>query len=184
MAPTPSPLARRSTGNGTRWLVVGAVILAFAVGFYLFRPGEERRVRARLDAIAQTLGTPEKEADMGRLTRLAQLRAALTEDATVYFDKDERQPVRGRDEIAGLASAALTQFGPIRVELRDVRITLRSDAPVADVYMEVRVVARDSKAEQPALEARRVSVTLKEFDTTWRVASARILPQDDTLRAP
>lgn len=167
-----------------RWLLLGGLVAAVALVVYFLMPGEERRVRARLDALAETLGTPSKEPDLARLARVARLRGYFADDAVIYFLDEGHAPIRGRDEIVGLAHGALTQFGPFSVELLNVRIAIGEAASVADVHLEGRLVSRDPEADPATLDARSASLTLTKIDGTWLVSSARIGVRDDSIKAP
>jgi ketosteroid isomerase-like protein len=167
-----------------RWLLLGGLVAAVALVVYLLMPGEERRVRGRLDALAETLGTPPKEPDLARLARVARLRGYFADDAVIYFLGERHEPIRGRDEIVGLAHGALTQLGPFSVELQNVRIAIGEAGSVADVHLEGRLVSRDPEADPATLDARSASLTLTKIDGTWLVSSARIGDRDDSIKAP
>jgi hypothetical protein len=115
---------------------------------------------------------------------VARLRGYFADDAVIYFLGEGHEPIRGRDEIVGLAHGALTQFGPFSVELQNVRISIGEAASVADVHLEGRLVSRDPKADPATLDARSASLTLTKIDGTWLVSSARIGDRDDSIKAP
>jgi ketosteroid isomerase-like protein len=167
-----------------RWLLLGGLAAAVALVGYFLMPSEERRVRARLDALVETLGTPSNEPDVARLARVARLRGYFADDAAVYFEREDHEPIRGRDQILGLAAGALTQLGPFSVELQNLRIAIREGAAVADVRFESRLVSRDPKADPATLDGRAVGLTLTKIDGTWLVSSARVGERDDSIRRP
>ena len=171
------------TTTHARAIVVAIVIAGVGLVVYLLRPSEERRVRARLDEGAEALSVPASETDLARVARLARLRGFLVEDAVVHFSREGEAPVRGRDAIVGLAARALVPTGA-RVELHDVRVTIRDAGSVADVMLEAHLVSEDPSAESPTIDARSVSLTWKKTDGSWAVASVRVMESDDSVRQP
>lgn len=166
-----------------RWFAVALAAAVVPLSAYLLAPGEERRVRGRLEAVAATLSTPAREPDLARLGRIARLRESFTPDAVIYFEREAMQPIRDRDQISGLAANALSQLGPMKVELRDIRISFRDgSSSVADVRLEVRLVSRDPHTEPETLDARALGLTLRKIDGEWLVASARVAERDDSVR--
>ena len=167
----------------TRTIVVAIGVAVIGLAVYLLRPSEERRVRARLEAGAKALSVPAGETDFARLARLVELRGFLAEDAVVRFAREGQAPIHGRDAIVGLAARALAPMGA-RVELHEVRVTMRDANTVADVMLEVRLLSQDPAAESPIIDARSVGLTWRKVDGTWVVVNVRVMESDDSVRRP
>ncbi len=167
-----------------RWLSVLAAIVVVVGAVYALIPGEERRVRARVDALAAALATPANEPDLKRLARIAGLRRFFTDDVAVYFADEAHQPVRGRDELAGLVGQSMGVLGPFTVRLDNVRIAIRDGNAIADVHLDGRLLSADGRSEARIIDARSVGLTLTKVDGTWLVSGARVMPSDDAVREP
>jgi hypothetical protein len=167
----------------TRW--IAAAVLLVAAGAVLFAcwPSEERRVRARLESLAETLSVPAKEGDLERLARAQRLRTALREDVTVAFEREQLPALSGRDAVAALVARPWPMTsGGVKVELQDLVITLDAARTSADVRFTARVTALDPASNQSTLDGRMVSLTMARVEGVWLVSSARILQSDESIR--
>ncbi len=165
-----------------RWLAVPLAIAAVGLAAYLLWPSEEHRVRARVEALADSLGVPTGEPDLARLSRAARVREYFTEDVTVDFEAREDLFLRGREAVAGIVARPGPARAGVRIELSKLTITVDTTRRSADVRCEGRVVSRDPAADPPTLDARLVCLTLRRVDGAWLVSSARVLPRDDAIR--
>jgi hypothetical protein len=165
-----------------RGVVVLLVVVLSAAGYWLW-PSQERRVRARLEALAEAAGAPENETDLARFARARRFRGWLREDVRVEFERAEWPPLEGRDAVAALVARRWAQAaGGLRVELRNLAIAVSADARSADARFTVRVVSLQSNEEPVAVDGRMISVTMARGDGEWLVAAARILRGDDAVR--
>jgi ketosteroid isomerase-like protein len=167
----------------TRWIAIGVAAVVAAAALYTWWPSDERQVRKRLEALAETASVPAEEADLARLARAQRLRASLREDVRVEFERAEWPPIVGRDPVSALVANSWPQAsGGLTVELEDLSITVAADRASADARFKARLVSLDSSGEPSALDGRMVSLTLRKVDGEWLVASARILRSDDAVR--
>jgi hypothetical protein len=164
--------------SGTR--VVAGVLIAAAVGalaWWLF-PSDERRLRSRLNELAQAASVPAGEQELGRAARLGRLGRLLSSDVVL----DAGEPlgsVTGRESLLGLAA----QFGSfstgLRVELHDVTVVVGDDHRTARV--EARAVATERAADgQETVEMRDVLLELTKTDEGWQLGRVTVVPE----RAP
>ncbi len=162
-----------------------AVALAVVAGVvaYLWWPSEERRVRTRVEALADAVSVPPKEADLARLARAQRFRGWLLDDARVEFEQAEWPPVVGRDAIAALVARPWSQAaGGLKVELQDLTIAIGEDRASADARFTARIVSLDPSGEPATVDGRMVSVTFRRVGGEWLVATARVLRSDEAVR--
>jgi ketosteroid isomerase-like protein len=163
-----------------RSLALVALLALASLAAWRLWPGEERKVRGRLDALAASLSIPAGETGLPRVARAASLRSFFTEDVTVELPAGA-QPLQGRDEIAGLVARMSVPPVGTKVELLSVEIEVGPDSASADARFNARVVAREPRDKPPILDARMIAVTMRKVDGDWLVANARIMPTDDSL---
>jgi ketosteroid isomerase-like protein len=167
----------------TRWLTGFIVLAAIGVGVFFLWPSEERRVRARLDEIAQALSIPAKEGEIDRLARAQRVRSRLGNDIRVDFEHAQWPEISGRDAVAGLVARAWPQTaGGLRVELEELAVSVADDRATADARFKARLRGTDTSGEPSELDGRLVSVTFQKVDGEWLVSSARVLASDDAVR--
>lgn len=172
----------KKSSAGARWPIVALIAVVAAAAVYFFWPGEERRVRAQLGSLADSLGIPAHEADLARLARASRARHYFSEDVAVDFEGGFPPSVRGRESIAGLVARPWAEPSGVRIELEDVRISLDESRTTADARFKARVVSLDPAKDPPTIDGRTVSLTLRRVEGTWLVSSARIMQSDDALR--
>lgn len=165
-----------------RWRIVAVlmVVIAATAGWWYW-PGEERRVRARLEALAAQLSIPAGEAGMPRMARAAGVRAFFTDDVAVELPAGDGPSLRGRDQIGGLVARMTVPPGGTTVELLDVDIQFLPEKTSADVRLNTRVVTREAGDKPAILDARMIALTLRKSEGVWLVSNARIMPTDDSL---
>jgi hypothetical protein len=167
----------------TRRGVMLLLLVALGTAAYWFWPSEERRVRTRLEALAEAVSVPADEGDLARFARAQRFRGWLREDVRLEFERAEWPPVTGRDAVAALVARRWPQApGGLRVELQDLVIGVSGDRNSADARFTVRLVSLRPDEEPTTLDGRMVSVTLAKSDGEWLVASARVLRGDDAVR--
>jgi len=160
---------------------VGVVLFVLAVAAWRLWPGEERRVRARLEAVAAELSIPPGEAGLARVTRAASVRAFFTDDVAIEVLGAAVQTIRGREEIAAYIARAPIPPQGTRVELLDVDVEMGPDRSTADVRVGVRIVTASPKDTPDVLDARMIALTLRKVAGAWLIANARVMPTDDSL---
>src|SRR5207302_6044866 len=108
--------------NGS--IYVGAVFVAL-MGYFVYQWwfNPHRMVKARLGQIAATLSIPANEADIGRVTRIAQLRKLVTPDVHVIVGRSGPD-LRSRDAVMGTFAAFTAPPGGWNVDFGDADIVV------------------------------------------------------------
>jgi len=167
----------------TRWGVGGVLVAVAAAALFFLWPSEERQVRKRLEALAESAGVPAGETDLARLARARRIRAGLRQDVRIVFEEAAWPAIDGRDAVAALIARPWPQSSKgLRVELDDLVIELGGDRTTADARFKARILSPDPAAEPIVLDGRMVSATLLRVDGEWLVVSARVLRGDDALK--
>jgi hypothetical protein len=156
------------------------VVAAVAAAAWTLWPNEERKVRARLEALAATVSVPPTETGLARAARAAGARSFFAPDVRVELPDSVGPSLHGRDEIVGLVARLPVPPEGTRVELLDLKVEVAGDQ--ADARANARLLTADVKDPQ-ILDARMVALTLRKVDGSWLVASARVMPTDDSLGA-
>jgi hypothetical protein len=120
------------------------------------------------------------------VTRAVGLRAFFAEDVTIELPGSAGgeglgQTIRGREEIAGLVTRMAVPPEGTRVQILKMDTELAPGSDAANVRVDTRVVARQPKDAPPILDARMIALTLRKVDGAWLIASARVMPTDDSL---
>jgi hypothetical protein len=149
-----------------------AIVFAVLVGYFAyqwwFNPA--RAVKRRLGEVAAALSVPADDADIGRVTRLAQLRRYLAADVHVRAGASGPE-IASRDAVLGAVSAWTPAPGGWDVAFADVQITLDSDS-TARAYLTVEITTRDRQTGQPTMDTRDATVGLDKRDGEWVITSA------------
>ena len=156
----------------TNGSVYVAAVFAVLVGYFTyqwwFNPA--RAVKRRLGEVAATLSVPAADSDVGRVTRLAQLRHYLAEDIHVRAGASGPE-ITSRD----VAMAAVATWAPAPggrdVQFVDVQITVDSDT-TARAYLTVEVTSPDRQTRQPTVDAREAMVVLAKRNGEWVITDA------------
>lgn len=168
----------------TSVLVCRAAVVAFAVMAAGCGGGDERAIKNQMSAIAQALTVPAREGELGRITRIASLRAALAENIHVSTGASVRPGAQippelvGRDAVLGLAARWSPPASGVTVEFVDVQVTLGNDGSTAQVYCTAQ--ATSGPPDQPVIDARELTVGFSKVAGEWLVASVR--PEDTLAR--
>ena len=145
--------------------------------------GDERAIRSRMDAIAQSLTVPANDGELDRVARMASLRHALAENiqvsAGVASNPGARmQELVGRDAVLGLAARWAPPAGGVTVEFVDVQVTLDGSGATAQVYCTAQ--ATSGPPERPLVDARELTVGFSKIEGAWLVTSVR--PEETLAR--
>lgn len=161
---------------------VAVVAIAFIVSGCA--GGDERAIKNQMSAIAQALTVPASEGELGRITRIASLRAALAENIQLSTGASVRPGAQippelvGRDAVLGLAARWSPPAAGVNVEFVDVQVTLDDGGSTAQVYCTAQ--ATSGPPEQPIVDARELTVGFTKVDGEWLVSSVR--PEDTLTR--
>lgn len=146
-----------------RTIAAAIVIVAVAWGAYTWWPSEERRVRKRLAALADTLNDAPRDG-LQAVARGARLASFF--DPDVVLDPGEgRAPIAGREQLVALASRAPDDRGAFRVSFVDVTVAV--DGETASSRMTATIEWRDSN-QQPNVDAREATLDWRKRDG-WRI---------------
>lgn len=146
--------------------------------------GDERAIRTRMDAIAQSLTVPANEGELGRVARIASLRNGLAENIEistgVATSPGARVPQEfvGRDAVLGLAARWAPPAGGVTVEFVDMQVTLDGGGTTAQVYCTAQ--ATSGPAERPLVDARELTIGFSKIEGAWLVTSVR--PEETLAR--
>ena len=154
----------------TNGSVYVAVVLAALAGYFCYQWwfNPTRAVKLRLGQVAEALSVPADDTDLGRVTRLAQLRRYLADDIHVRAGSVARE-LTSRDQLVGAISRWTPPPGGWDVAFADVQIAMESDS-AAHAFLSVEITTRDPQG-QPSMDARDASVTLGKRGGEWVITS-------------
>jgi len=157
--------------NGSIYVVVVfAALTGYFVYQWWFNPN--RMVKARLGDIATALTIPAGEAELGRITRLAQLRKFATEDVHVRVGRNGLD-LTSRDAVLGAVSAFAPPPGDWNVDFVDADVLVNSDE-TARAFVTADVTARDPESGKQTLDSRDVTFSFVRRDGEWLVSEAEV----------
>ena len=153
--------------NGS--LYVGVVFAAF-IGYFSYQWwfNPTRVVKKRLGEVAEALSVPADDKDLGRVTRIAQLRHYLADDIHVHVGAAPE--LTSRDTVLGAVGAFTAPSGGWDVAFADVQIVMESPA-TAHAFVSVEITTRDPQG-QPAMDSRDASINLARRDGEWVITKA------------
>jgi len=157
--------------NGSVYVVVVfAALTGYFVYQWWFNPN--RIVKARLGDIAAALSIPAGEADLSRVTRLAQLRKLAAVNIHVRIGK--RGPdLTSRDELLGALSAFRAPAGGWNVDFVNSDVRVNSDG-TARAFATADVTTRDPQTRQQTLDSREITFSFVKQDGDWLVSEAEV----------
>jgi ketosteroid isomerase-like protein len=144
---------------------VVAVVLYGAWG-WLFT-SDEARVRAAIDALADTLSSDASD-PLGQVAAIGALRRQLAADVVVQSGRGAE--VRGRDAVAAFWQRLRTSSGGMRVRILDVEVTVAGDGRNADCSGVAEVTRTPNGV--PERELHEMRATFVAEDGEWRLATA------------
>jgi hypothetical protein len=146
-----------------------AAVFAVLVGYFAYQWwfNPSRAVKRRLGEVAAALSIPPQEADIGRIGRLAQLRAFLAPDIRVHVGEPP-QDVSSRDTVLALVGGFRPATGGVDVRFTDTQVFVDAEA-AAHAYMTVELVTPDPQSGQPTIDSHDASVELAKVDGQWLV---------------
>jgi hypothetical protein len=157
--------------NGSVYVaVVFAVLTGYFVYQWWFNPN--RMVKVRLGDIAMALSIPADETDLGRVTRLAQLRKFATPDVHVRMGKSGPD-LMSRDEVLGALSAFAKPAGGWNLDFVDVDVLIRSN-DTARAYVTADVTTHNPQTGTQTLDSRDVTFSFVRQDGEWLVSEAEV----------
>jgi hypothetical protein len=157
--------------NGSIYVaLVFAVLIGYFVYQWWFNPN--RMVKARLGEIAAALSIPANEADLARVTRIAQIRKLVAADVHVSIGR--RGPdLQSRDAVTGAVAAFTAPPGGWNVDFVDADVKVNADE-TARAFVTAEVTTRDPATGKDSVESRDVSFTFVKQDGVWLVRDAEV----------
>jgi len=154
--------------------VIVAVVAVIAIAWIAraWWPSEERRIRARLDALAEEVSTPagNMEDALARMARAVRIGSFFTEAAAIEAGPPY-PALRGRDTIVGAASSVGAQ--EVTLEFVDVQVGVAAGQQAASAYMTAKAAGLD-RAGGRGLDASEVEMDFRKVDGRWLIAAARV----------
>jgi hypothetical protein len=156
--------------NGSVYVaVVFAALIAYFSYQWWFNP--TRAVKRRLGEVAAALSFPAEETDVGRVTRLAELRRYLADNIHVRAGRSAPE-VTSRDVALGIVGGFVPPPGGWDVGFADVQITLESESTArADLSLEITTRTPQG---QPSMDSQDAAVVLTKRDGEWVITSAEM----------
>jgi len=156
---------------------VSFVVIAFLA--YHWWPSPERAIKNRLGELAETLSVPVNDGDLGRVTRVAQLRHYFAEDVHVRASASGPE-ITSRDALLGLLGGWTPPPGGWTIEFVDVQVTLGQES-TAQVYLTAKMSGHDPRTGESTLDAREANFTMAKQHGDWVVTSVEAT---ETLQRP
>jgi hypothetical protein len=157
--------------NGSIYVaVVFAALTGYFVYQWWFNPN--RMVKSRLGDIATALSIPADEADLGRLTRLAQLRKFAAVNVHVRIGKSGPD-LTSRDELLGAISAFRPAASGWNVDFVNADVLVNSDG-TARAFVTADVTTHDPQTRTQTLDSREVTFSFVKQDGDWLVSEAEV----------
>jgi hypothetical protein len=157
--------------------VLALVLAAAAIAAWHFWPSDARRVRRKLDSLAEVVNERPRDG-LGQVTRTAQLARFFTDD--VVLDPGGRAgAISGRERLLALASRAPNDGRPYTLAFVDVSIDVGSDR-AATAHLTATLSSRDDDTGEPTVDAREVELQFRHTDD-WRISHIALI---DTLEKP
>ncbi len=159
--------------NGSIYVsVVFAALVAYFSYQWWFNP--HRVVKRRLGEIAATLSVPATDAELGRITRVAQLRHYLADDVHVRVGRSGGDlELRSRDAVLAVVGAWTPPPGGWNVDFVDVDVAVDSST-TARAYLMADMTSRDPRTGERTLDSRDATVSMVNRDGEWVVSEVDV----------
>jgi hypothetical protein len=151
--------------NGSTYVsVVFALLIAYFSYQWWFNP--HRAVKRRLGELAATLSVPVNETDLGRVTRLAQLRGYLADNVHVRAGRSQPE-LSSRDAVMAAVGGWTPPTG-WNVDFVDTDVKVDSDS-TARAFVTADMTTRDPQTGEQALDSREAQLSMAYLDGEWLV---------------
>lgn len=151
-----------------RIILLAAALIALGVwGWRVLFPSPEKIIRSRLTQLAATASFKGDEGMIAKAYRAEKLAGFFTANAVLHVDVSgyEAHTIEGRAEVQQMALAARQHLQGLKVEFRDINVTLGPNKQSARVDL-------TGKATVPGrndLFVQEFDVQLKKVDGTWLI---------------
>jgi len=151
-----------------------AVVLAALAGYFVYQWwfNPNRMVKARLGDIATALSIPADEPELGRVTRIAQLRKLVTADVHVVIGK-HGPDLQSRDAVIGAIAGFTAPQSGWNVDFVNADVAVNSDG-TARAFVTADVTSMDPQTGKQTLDSREVSFSFVRQDGDWLVRDAEV----------
>jgi len=157
--------------NGSVYVVVVlAALVTYFVYQWWFNPN--RIVKARLGDIAAALSIPANEAELGRVTRLAQIRKLVAADVHVMIGK-KGPDLQSRDAVMGAVAGFRPPAGGWNLDFVNADVKVNSD-DTARAFVTADVTTTDPQTGKQTLDSREVEFLFVKQDGDWLVRDAEV----------
>lgn len=159
-----------------RNVAVLGVTLAVAAATWAYWPGEEQRIRSRLEDLAAT-ATERGGEGLGQMAHAAKLAAFFTADVVVDLGPPYPE-IRGRESLVALAAKVTMPGDDFAVTFEHVVVTLDPGATSATARLTAVVSGHGPRQRDDTVDARELEVDLLKQDGEWqldRVASVEAI---------
>ena len=157
--------------HGSLYVVaVFAALTGYFVYQWWFNPN--RMIKTRMGDIAAALSIPAGEADLGRVTRLAQLRKFAAVNVHVRIGRSGAD-LTSRDELLGAVSAFRPPAGGWNVDFVNSDVRVNSDG-TARAFATADVTTRDPQTGTQTLDSREVTFSFVKQDGDWLISEAEV----------
>ena len=129
---------------------------------------QERQIRRRLDALAETASVGGQDTNLVRMAKAARLVGYFIEDVTIDLGSSSTA-IRGRDALMAMAARIRVSQEGLRIELVDVQITVAAEGPRATASMTVEGSGADFATGDQVIDAREIEMTLVKMDGEWLI---------------
>lgn len=161
-------------------IAIGCAVAALAIWFFVFRAGDEQRVRDLLARLARAAEVTPGENPVLRATRVREVIVETVAKDVSFQIAGLAEPSRGRDALIALAAQAPQVFAKAEVSLSGLRVAIDERAKPKSAHVEgdaTVIGARHGGGEER--DRRRVSFTLEERDGAFRVTEVTVYPPKD-----
>ena len=159
-------------------LVSLVFFVAIALLAYYWWPTPERTIKNRLRGLAEILSVPVNDGDLGRVTRVAQLRHYFADDVQVRAGGSE---ITSRDALLGVVGSWKPPAGGWTIEFVDMQVTVGQESTTAQVYLTAKISGQDAQTGEATLDAREANLTMSKPGSEWVVTGVESV---DTLHRP
>jgi hypothetical protein len=150
-----------------------ALVLVAVTGYFTYQWwfNPSRAIKRQLGELAAALSVPEREGDVARMARFAELRHFFAENVRARQGGPRTPEIASRDALLAAVVNWAPPPGGRDVQFVDVQIAVDSNA-TAHAFLTVEVTTRDERTRQPVADSRDARVQLALQNETWVITSA------------
>lgn len=149
--------------------IIGAFLIAVAVGIWMLIPTEEERIRRVIEKARNAVSSENRPGgNLDVFARIGELTSCLTRDIEVRADVfgGISGTLSGIDEVKATAAAIPQQLPGLRVTLSEIVVTVE-DATQAKVSL-VAAIQTDGQQRTPATQE--FKLAMRKFEGRWYIS--------------